>query len=73
MKTTPWFPPSIKPARPGWYQRRMIGYEPYLPDYFDGSDWYFGGGDQPIEMVRQAKGRDRSSMWEWRGLTEPQS
>lgn len=74
MKTTPWFPPSVKPARPGWYQRRIPGCKLlYLPDYFDGRDWYFGGGDQPVKLVRRAEWRDRSNVWEWRGLTEPQS
>lgn len=38
MKVTPWFPGTVKPVRPGVYQR-MLNLE-VVYAYFGGKNWY---------------------------------
>lgn len=70
MRLTPWFPADVEPVRPGWYLRRLYGWAPELPDFYDGKHWYFGGGDQNLSDVVKPKWRDDSGKWEWRGLAK---
>lgn len=46
MKKTEWFPHSIKPARPGVYERDygIVDDQEQYPEYqyWDGNDWYYG-------------------------------
>lgn len=38
---TPWFPPDVKPARIGLYQRDWKNeIATATPDYFDGTNWF---------------------------------
>ena len=65
QKLTPWFPPEVKPARPGWYQRDWGDKETNeIPDYFDGKLWFTGYAEQNMEFPSFCK-------LPWRGLAEP--
>ncbi len=69
-KRTPWFPADIKPARPGRYETRFIGWGPKGKDTqwtgestWNGSQWSEQGGSMMFGVFsRQDK--------EWRGLAE---
>lgn len=66
---TPWFPPHIKPARPGVYQTRFLCHAPGY-SYWDGWRWgnqrttadYAKNLAGPISVADQYK--------TWRGLAQ---
>lgn len=66
QKLTPWFPPEVKPARPGWYQRDWKDKDAIVaPDYFDGQNWFIGSGNGTRSTIPSIVNRP------WRGLAEP--
>lgn len=72
MKTTDWFPGTVKPARPGLYQR-MLNVE-VVWACFDGVLWYTSSPNKDVAVlnfhVRHASAVQNIA--QWRGLAEPQ-
>lgn len=60
MKTTPWYPGTVKPVRVGYYER--VGYSSLTKDFWNGNSWRYGS-DISMRCIYQ-NGK------EWRGLTE---
>lgn len=72
MKTTDWFPGTVKPARPGLYQR-MLNVE-VVWACFDGALWHTSSPNKDVAVlnfhVRHASAVQNIA--QWRGLAEPQ-
>lgn len=74
-KLTPWFDGSVKPARPGVYERDFgqkgdskLGAE---YQYFDGRDWFYGDNQVMSSLDWFERERDVcDSAHDWRGLAE---
>jgi len=62
-EVTPWFPTSIRPHRPGWYEVRSIWLNPGSMRYWSGMGWAI---DSTGRSTGFGSGGD-----EWRGLTIP--
>lgn len=59
---TPWFEPTEKPVRPGFYQREWQDQvSRNACDWWDGADWKYG----PDEAYPAPNNK------RWRGLTAP--
>lgn len=73
QKLTPWFPPEVKPVRPGVYQTqdKDLPGDTYY-NLWDGVSWFYGFG----ELAERDTWRDESwpdsadSLKHWRGLAE---
>lgn len=65
MKLTPWFPGTVKPVRPGVYQRIVWCRRTY--SFWDGQHWHAG-----TESPKPARYVDRLSDFQasaqWRGI-----
>lgn len=62
---TPWFPPELKPRRPGIYQRNYMWDPSYA--YFDGQKWGFASFC--VQKVKKPTRLDYSfEVLPWRGL-----
>lgn len=73
MKTTPWYPHSIKPVRVGLYQsltERFYGQAVILWRYWDGNQWGWGYENKRWAMSWR-KEPGGSQYQPWRGLTKP--
>lgn len=68
LKMTPWFPASIKPVRPGIYERdkTMHGFRVYAK--WTGKAWMAYGFS--IEMAERATKKTSWPELQWRGLAE---
>lgn len=66
VELTDWFPPHIKPVRPGWYHTGYSFYEP-TTRYFEVDVCFFWDG----KFWFNSKNRklDIQNRW-WRGLTK---
>lgn len=69
MEKTFWYPPEIKPVRPGLYETKspILGYSPGWFSYWDGKKWgsaYPSVGKAHLERSSIAFRQDRP----WRGL-----
>ncbi len=70
MKKTPWFAPTVKPARPGLYQRE--GMQSVLWARRDGGAWFIASGIQSLAMdstVLSIYKANKDGM-RWRGLAK---
>lgn len=68
-RLTDWYPPSIKPARVGVYQRDMRGTGNGQYSHWDGMFW--GGWGGSIEIAaRNAGGISSVQDANWRGLAK---
>ena len=68
VELTDWFPPEVKPVRPGWYHTGLgctypskISQSSRKNWYWDGKSWRNGKNDWHCELQNR---------W-WRGLTKP--
>ena len=60
---TPWYPPEVRPVRPGWYacQQCTISHSWRNRHYWNGKRWLHNGPDgEPVKIE-----------FGWRGLTKP--
>ena len=58
MKKTAWYPESVKPVRPGWYEIKFTYWTERC--YWTGKSWTWAVGSSRLH--NQAR--------KWRGLTE---
>lgn len=71
MNVTPWFPGTVKPVRPGVYQR-MLNVE-IVYAYFDGRHWF---NSSPSFVVAKRNGRFSrfisgvQNTADWRGVLQ---
>lgn len=64
---TDWYPKTVKPATPGWYETSYAGLGIRVMRWFDGNRWLIGPGIESKLCFFGMKGcRDR-----WRGLRSP--
>lgn len=72
MKTTDWFPGTMKPARPGLYQRMLNVEEVWA--CFDGVLWHTSSPnkDAAVRNWNEYHPSVVQNSAQWRGLAEPQ-
>lgn len=63
-KLTPWFPVSVNPARPGFYDIRDTGTPLGWRRYWNGSEWLIDGPTALSSSINNLYGI------EWRGLAQ---
>lgn len=72
-RLTPWFQSSIRPVRPGVYERDYGRQEDLdcVADYqyFDGENWFYGGNDVETAFAEYAEYQSICTYkHDWRGL-----
>lgn len=68
QKLTPWFPPNVKPARPGVYEVRLRKASPGTCfAYFDGARWTWAFSSFRVAAVARVTDGAVQAKW-WRGL-----
>lgn len=69
-KLTPWFPPSVKPARAGVYKTKEPNNMQWF-NYFNGLQWYLGSHN-PTDALHVGPFDLLNAEWfaGWRGLAE---
>lgn len=72
MKTTDWFPGSVKPVRAGLYERLVCGEACWA--VFDGAVWYLSSPTQQeaLEFAADKKDgvSDQQTRFQWRGILQ---
>ena len=67
VELTDWFPPDVKPVRPGWYQSV---YCDFLPNKKLRSDWNMYWDGEKWFLKKNSLLLRNQNRW-WRGLTKP--
>lgn len=67
VELTDWFPPEVKPVRPGWYHTGFMNYKP-TTRFFEAEWCFFWDGG--FWFNNRNRKLDIQNRW-WRGLTKP--
>lgn len=73
MKLTPWYPPNIKPVRPGVYEAQWGSsklWEDWPYSYWTGEEWANSGAtpEEALRLKNWTLGANQSK--KWRGLAK---
>lgn len=68
---TPWFPGSVKPKRPGVYERKYL--QEVAFSRWNGREWlcgYFAAREHAIDRAAATRTRSFNQSVPWRGLSQ---